>query len=175
MAGRDLDLDFAITLCECGTRFSHQRVGRWLDAERDAGGDLAASATKQPREGYALAFRLEHPHAHLDSGLRHPVAAEILIEHRMHVAWMRELAADHAGRDPLTQGIPCRVDCFGAVVRQFQRDTLAPHRHAVHVAQFQQRDSSFRAHARRNPERLSQRQADFVEGDLFETSHCDFG
>ena len=80
----DLDLDLGIARGERGERALDEALGRRLYPQRDTRGHEASCAAKKHRQGQAAHDGLEAPAAHLERGLGHVVAADVLAEQIMH-------------------------------------------------------------------------------------------
>ena len=128
----DLDLDALIARLALDGHSVEQLVERVLDADRDAGRDRPAPASKRLPERLAVLLRVEVPRRHLDDGLGHVVATDA--RHRgPEIARVRELAAQHERREKFRDHVPDRFRRFAAVVGVVFRDGLAPALRAVAV------------------------------------------
>src|SRR5690606_25583051 len=95
----------------------------------------------------------------------HAMTAHAVRQHRVRVTGMRELRTEQARPEPLAQREPRRVRRLGTVVGMLTGDALAPRLETVSVAHAREQDAPVLDDARRDTERLAQRQPDLAQLD----------
>ena len=153
-AGLDLELDFPVSRVGGRAGLLDQVPRARLNPYGYAGRDPLSCPLEKVGEAHLLDGRGEPPTPHLDSGLGHVVASEILVEHHADRIGGRERNAEHPRRHPLANGEPGGVDGFRRVVGELGRHTLGPGLDPIAVAKMEQEDPPAGLRPRRDLERL---------------------